>query len=255
LRHEFSKEDDGLNPIHSLLVLTVVLITAIHWRAAAPAQRAYVGVWLLGVIAFAAVLRFGNWMMIRYHLPAFALAAPMVGLAWPQRWAPSRKKTAAILLLGLTALPALFFNQGRELVPLWRNRPLPLSRDRPSYLVQSRDEKLFAQQPQLLAPYRDAVDVIVRSQASQIGLALGGDSWEYPLWRMLRDRNPHRPVRIEHVDLPGAPRWPLGPFVPDLLFWNNGEAPPTIEIEGRQFTRVGTPGTIAVFVRLGVALN
>jgi hypothetical protein len=97
--------------------------------------------------------------------------------------------------------------------------------------------------------------VIARSQASQVGLVLGGDSWEYPIWRMLRDRSPNRPVRIEHVDLAGEARWPLGPFVPDLLFWNHEEAPPTIEIEGRQYTRLGPPGTIAVFVRLGLALN
>jgi hypothetical protein len=247
-------EDNGPNPIHSLLVLTAVLIAAMRWRTAAPAQRAYLGAWLFGVIAFAPVLRFGNWI-VGYQLPAFALAAPLVGLAWPERWAASRKTTGAILLLGLTALPALFFNQGRELVPLWRNRPLPLDRDRPSYLEASRDEKLFANQPQLMAPYRDAVELIARSQASQIGLLLGGDSWEYPLWRMLRDRSPNRPLRIEHVGLPGEPHWPLGPFVPDLLFWNQREAPPTIEIEGRQFARVGPPGTIAVFVRVGLALN
>jgi len=245
-------DDNFAISIHLMLVLAAVTITGIRWRTAAPHRRAYLGAWLLGVIAFAAVLRFGIWMT-RDHLPAFALAAPLVALAWPERWAAGRK--AAILLLGLTALPALFFNQGRELVPLWRNRPLAIDRDRPSYLGQSRDERLFADQPSLLAPYRDAVEVIERSQASQVGLVLGGDSWEYPLWRMLRDRSPDRLLRIEHVDLPGEPRWPLGPFVPDLLFWNHEEAPPTIEIEGRQFTRLGPPGTIAVYVRVGVAVK
>jgi hypothetical protein len=171
------------------------------------------------------------------------------GLSWPERWATSRITTALILLLGVSGLPALLFNQGRELVPL--------GRDRPSYLALTRDEKLFANRPQLLAPYRDAVAVIARSSASQIGLLLGGESWEYPLWRMLRDRNGGRPLRIEHVDPRGEPRWPLGPFVPDLLFWNQGgaDAPPMIELDGRQFTRVGPPATIAVFARVGLALN
>jgi hypothetical protein len=248
-------EDNGPNPVHLLLVLAAALIAAVRWRAAVPARRwAYWGAWLAGILAFAGLLRFGNWM-VRYHLPAFALAAPLVALAWPERWLNTRKAAAAMALLGLTALPVLLFNQARELVPLSRNRLLPLNRDRPSYLTQTRGQKLFVNQPQLLAPYQEAVEAIVRSDASQIGLLLGGDSWEYPLWRMIRDRAPGRPLRIEHVGLAGEPGWPLGPFVPDLLFWNHGDAPLTIEIEGRQFTRLGPEGPIAVYARIGLALN
>ena len=40
---------------------------------------------------------------------------------------------------------------------------------------------------------------------------LGGDSWEHPIWRMLRDCKPNHPVRIEHVNGSGNPRWPLEP--------------------------------------------
>jgi hypothetical protein len=152
-------------------------------------------------------------------------------------------------------LPVVLFDQSRELVPLRRNQPLPLLRDRPSYLTTTRDERLFVNQPQLLAPYRDAVEMIVRSHASRIGLVLGGDSWEYPVWRMLRDRAPDHPLRIEHVGFPGEPRWPLGPFLPDIVFWSGGVAPLTLEIEGRNFTRAGPPATVAVYTRLGLALD
>ena len=248
-------EDNGPNPIHSILVLVALLAIAVQWRAPTPMfRRAYWGAWLLGVIVFAAVLRFGNWQ-IRYHLPAFALVAPLVATTWPVRWSQSRKAAALVLVLGLTSLPVLLLNQARELVPLWRDRPLPLLRDRPSYLTRTAAERLFVNQPQLLGPYREAVEVIARSNAAQIGLILGGDSWEYPVWRMLRDRAPGHPVRIEHVGLPPDQRWPLGPFSPDILFWNNGEAPLTVEINGRDFTRVGPPATVAVYTRVGLALN
>jgi hypothetical protein len=143
--------DSRSNPFHLLLVLAALVIMSIRWGTAAAAQRAYLAAWLVGVITLAAVLRLSDWMMPD-QLPAFALVAPLVALAWPERLAGSRKTTAAVLLLGLTALPALFFNPGRELVPLWRNRPFPLDRDRPSYLGQSRDEQLFAERPPLLAP-------------------------------------------------------------------------------------------------------
>src|SRR5262249_30235598 len=106
-------EANGTNLVHLLLVLAAVVIAVVRWRTAAPAQWLYLSAWLLGVLAFAAVLRLGNGM-IRYPLPALALAAPLVGLAWPERWAGGPQK-AVILLLGLTALPALLFNQDRQL--------------------------------------------------------------------------------------------------------------------------------------------
>jgi hypothetical protein len=239
-------EDNGPNPIHLLLILAALLTTAVRWRTVSALQWAYAGAWVAGIIAFAAVVRFGDGT-IKYQLPAFALASPLIALAWPLDWLQGRKAAVAMVLLALTSLPPLLFNQARELVPL--------SRSRPSYLAQTRDEKLFVDQPGLLAPYRDAVEAIVRSDGSQIGLLLGEDSWEYPLWRMIRDRSPGRPLRIEHVGLSGDAFWPLGPFVPDLLFWNHGDAPLTVEIEGREFTRIGPPGPIAVYARIGLALR
>jgi hypothetical protein len=143
--------------------------------------------------------------------------------------------------MGLTALPALLLNFSRPLMPL---------HDRPSYLMQSYTERLFVNQPSLLEPYRDAVDVIDRSKASQVGLILGGNSWEYPIWSMLRTRKLDHPVRIEHVGLPPTQHYPLGPFVPDVLFWSTTElAPPTLNVDGLEFVRVGPPGTTASYVR------
>jgi hypothetical protein len=34
-----------------------------------------------------------------------------------------------------------------------------------------------------------------------------------------------------------------------MLFWNHGDAPPTLNVDGREFVRVGPPGTIASYVR------
>jgi hypothetical protein len=249
-------EDNGPNLVHTILVLAALASTAMGWRRPAPAVRwGYWGAWLAGVITFATVIRFGLWE-IRYQLPAFALAAPLVATAWPQRWSRSRRTGALLLILAVTGLPVVLLDQSRELVPLWRNRPLPLLRDRPSYLATSRDDRLFVNQPQLLTPYREAVEMIIGSNASRIGLVLGGDSWEYPVWRMLRDRNAGgRPLRIEHVGLRGEPRWPLGPFVPEVVFWSGEVAPATIEIEGLHFTRAGPPGPVAVYMRVGLALD
>jgi 4-amino-4-deoxy-L-arabinose transferase-like glycosyltransferase len=245
-------EDNAPNPIHLILVAAAALMSAARWRAPAPAERwIYWGAWVFGVIAFSAVLRWGLWQ-VRFHLPAFALAGPLVATAWPERWSGPRATATLFLFLGFTSLPVLFLNQSRELIPLSRNRPLPLLRDRPSYLSTSETERLFVNQQHLLGPYRDAVETIVRSRATQIGLVLGGDSWEYPIWRMLRDRNLGYSIRIEHVGLPSELPPPLGPFLPEALFWNNGDAPPTLEVGGREFVRAGPRGAIAVYTRAGL---
>jgi hypothetical protein len=245
-------EDGSQNLFHTILILIAFGAIAARWRQPAPAvRRIYWAAWLTGLVVFAAVLRFGPWNT-RYHLTAFALAAPIVATAWPQRWSHSRKAVALQLLLGLSSLPVLLFNQSRELVPV---RSLPLLRDRQSYLTQSAMEQLFVNQPLLLGPYQCAIEVIARSKASQIGLVLGFDSWEYPVWRMLRDRKLDHPVRIEHVNVSGNPQWPLGPFFPDVVFWSveGGEPPPTLVVDGREFVRIGPPGIAVVYAGTGFA--
>src|SRR5215831_2299466 len=246
-------EDNAPNLFHTILILVAVGAIAARWRQPAPAVRRIYGIaWLAGIVVFAAVLRWGLWQ-IRYHLPAFALAAPIVGTAWPQRWSRSRGAVALPLLLGLSSLPVLMFNHSRQLVPLFRDRPLPLLRDRQSYLTQSAMERLFVNQSQLLGPYQRAIEAIAGSNASQVGLILGSNSWEYPVWRMLRDRKLDHPVRIEHVNVSGNPRWPLGQFVPDVVFWSvgEGEPPPTLAVDGRKFVRIGPPGMAVVYARIG----
>jgi hypothetical protein len=262
-------QDFSPNLFHTILILVALGTIAARWQQPAPAvRRIYWIAWLAGVVVFAAVLRWGLWIT-RFHLTAFALAAPIVATAWPQPWSHSRRAVALLLLLGLSSLPVLMFNQLSELVPLSAavqrsaiaafrilgNRPLPLLRDRASYLAQSAMERLFVQQPPLLGPYQSAIESIARSNASQVGLILGGDSWEYPVWRMLRDRKLDHPVRIEHVDVSGNPPWPLGPFVPDVVFWSlgEGEPPPTLAVDGREFVRIGPPGVAVVYARIGFA--
>jgi len=246
-------EDNGPNLIHTILVIGALLVTAARWRAPQAGRGAlYAGAWLVGIVGFAALFRWGLWQ-VRYQVPGFALAAPLVATAWPPRWSDARKTAALCLFLGLTSLPVLLLNQSRQLVPLARDWPFPLRRERVSYLTTSAIERRFVNQPQLLAPYRDAVDAIVRARAARIGLVLGGDSWEYPLWWMLRERGDHR-ARIEHVMLPDDRRFPLGPFTPDVIFWSRAEAAPaTLTVDGEEFIRVGPAATVAVFARSGLA--
>jgi hypothetical protein len=151
-----------------------------------------------------------------------------------------------LLVLALASIPVLLFNQSRELAPLWRTQFPSLGRDRLSYLTQTRMERQFTNQPQMLAPYQDAIDVIVRAKASQIGLIMDRDNFEYPIWLMLRQRMQVHPIRIEAVAIPNQTHWPLGPFTPDMIFWDKGtgEAPETLTVAGQEFRRISQSGPL-----------
>lgn len=250
-------EDLGPNPLHTIL-LALALAIALWRLPARPAhQSIYLLAWLGGLAIFCSLIRFSMWE-VRYHLPGFAAAAPLFGLAWPPAWEATRKTTALVLALTIAALPALIFNESRTLIPLWRAQFPSLGRDRPSYLSQSRLERLFANQPQMLAPYQNAIEIVTRSNATQLGIMMDRDNFEYSIWRLLRDYRRTHPMRIEAVGVPGRDQWPLGPFVPDLIFRDQvpAEPPPTVTIGGQSYRLIyrsgpliGHPSEVAMYAR------
>jgi hypothetical protein len=229
-------EDLGPNPLHTVLLVVALGCAVLAIPAASAKQSIYLIAWLVGILVFCSVIRFSMWE-VRYHLPGFAAAAPIFGLSWPPRWIDTKKTAVLLVVLMLAALPALLLNQSRELVPLWRAQFPALGRDRPSYLTQTRLEQRFVNQPQMLAPYRDAIDLVIRSNASQLGLMMDRDNFEYGVWGLLRGYMRQHPMRIEAVGVPGTITWPLGPFTPDFIFRDKkpAEPPQTLEVDGRQF--------------------
>jgi hypothetical protein len=252
-------EDFGPNQVHMLALVLAFIGIAIGWPSwQTRLQWTYCAAWLGGILVFCSLIRFSLWE-VRYHLPGFAAAAPIFALAWPVRKFRPNLTAAMMMLLALCAIPVLLLNQSRELVPLRRTMFPSLGRDRLSYLPQTRLERQFTNQSQMLEPYRDAIEVIARSGASQIGLVMDRDNFEYPIWPMLRDRMPGRPLRIESVDIPGATFWPLGPFTPDMIFWDKEteKEDEVITVGGQDYRRiyqsgppVAHPNRVAVYQRI-----
>src|SRR5262249_28797314 len=143
-----------------LIVVASVLIIIRLCRFGLSRAVLYWGVWLVGIITFASVLR---WQAtgVRLQLPGFVLAAPAVGIAWPKQWLHSIKSKMFLLILLCAGLPALLVNYTRPLVTI-PGRPR-------SYLVQQPVARLFATRPTFLAPYVDALGIVSQSKASQIG--------------------------------------------------------------------------------------
>jgi hypothetical protein len=212
-------------------------------RLGTPTLLLYWCAWFAGALLFAAMLRWQPWG-IRLQLSGFVLAAPIVAVVWP--WQLRTLQTITLLtILVCSGLPGLLLNARRQLVPLPNHR---------SYLSEGMLQRLFTSRPNLSGAYADALEVLARAKVSQIGLVMGGDDWEYPIWRILRDRRPDRPIRIEHVQVlhaAGQPArfwpadsWPRGPFVPDALIWTRADPPPRIEVGGGNSTALVVLGPL-----------
>jgi hypothetical protein len=234
-------EDVTPNPAHTLLIGASLLMAAFRWRTFYASRLGpYTFAWVFGVLVYSATLRWQIWGA-RLQLPAFILAAPLVAMVWQDRRLYSKYTLALLLILTCSGIPALLLNFSRPLVSF---QGFP-----PSFLAQDPIQRLFANKLGAVDSYVEAVDALTETRASQIGLVFDLGGWEYPIWRMLRDRKLDYPLRLEHVSLstPSEHTWPLGSFVPQALIRVGSSTDLSITVQGKRFLRVSGPSLVATF--------
>ena len=60
-----------------------------------------------------------------------------------------------------------------------------------------RDELMFTSHPSCYASYMDLLDQLSKTNPKDIGLIISGDGYDYPIWKLLRERMPQ--ARIRHI--------------------------------------------------------
>ncbi len=95
-----------------------------------------------------------------------------------------------------------------------------------------------------MSAYVGAADSL-RSQdtCAQVGLLLGGDDWEYPLWPLLKGINPA--VRIEHVNVTNSSAVLSKPFAPCYVISTVRTDDQRIVVAGAPYERVWPLGKSA----------
>ena len=129
-------------------------------------------------------------------------------------------------------------NKTRSLVLLAGHETL-LQSGAVSLLSQTPLQLRFAARPNLLIPYQEVARYVMANDHHDIGLLMGGDDWEYPLWRLLQQAGV-KPLRIEHVfNAPSSrqPDYPLGPFRPTLIIATVPDRPSVLVIDGVNWNR------------------
>ncbi|MCP4621298.1 MAG: hypothetical protein GY844_33270 [Bradyrhizobium sp.] len=256
-------EDLAPNAVHVVIIVGafLVLIAGLIRGTIASTARTYWSAWIAGFLVFCTVMHW-NVFMVRFQLQGFVLAAPAVALVWPAFQRPMAERLAfsvLVVIMLYNGLFALLFNATRSLLPSLLLLHLPQYRQNmqlviravPPYLKQAPMQRLFANQPHLLEPYEGAAELVMTKKATNIGLVMA--DFEYPFWRIFRDRN--YPVRIEHVEMSrptdgpltvrpdgvGTLSWHNGPFVPEAVIWTMRDPPPEISVAGEVFRRQTVP--------------
>jgi hypothetical protein len=175
------------NPLQALLIVIAFLIliaAAVRRRARDRRLWSYAMVVALSFIAFSAVFRvsvFGS----RYQMPFFVLAAPVVAAA-----------LLPLMPRGLVAVVAVGLLAGARpwLLELEQRSILP-DRDGRSLLTTDRDELYLPEG--MVYPFQEITAAIEKASCDSVGVMLGGDAAEYPLWPYLGA--PRKDLTIEWI--------------------------------------------------------
>jgi 4-amino-4-deoxy-L-arabinose transferase-like glycosyltransferase len=221
------------NPLHAVL-LAVAFVTAWAGARRRPLAAALAVTVVLAFVLFCAALKWQPWHS-RLHLPLFVLGAPLVGVTLGRH----RRTGAAVAVLLL-----LF-----ALRPLVDDTLHPL-RGPGRVQTTSRLEQygaVYARHPPSPLPgYAEAGRFVRGLGCRDVGLALGWDDWEHPLWVLL---GPMR--RVEHVAVTNdsarlEPRRP--PFAPCAIVagwdWDSARS----DLEGRGYRLAWSEGGVKVFL-------
>jgi hypothetical protein len=176
-------EDLGGNPLHFVLLAPAMLFFVLRPRKS-PVTTQLALMLIAAFILFCFYLKWQPWHS-RLHLPLFMAASPVLGLFLEQmRW-------SLVYLLILLALLASSFR------PVLQNEMRPLIGEG-SLLMAPRLSTYFVARPQLELEYREATEFVKSLSPRRVGVALGGNDWEYPLWVLLdaQDGSP----QLEHMD-------------------------------------------------------
>ncbi|HEY0781448.1 MAG TPA: hypothetical protein VGE98_03260, partial [Thermoanaerobaculia bacterium] len=182
-------DNEAGNGFHVLVLAGALGIVGWSWRRRplSPEVGCALLLYALAVVAgfllFCLYLRW-QWWTSRLQLPLFVLAAPLAGAALAGVGRRTALAVSAALLV--LAWPALVDNDTRSLV------------GERSVLRSDRTALLFANRPDLLAPYLQLAAAVRSTGCRSIGLVANYNDYEYPFW-ILVEGGVERQVRFEHL--------------------------------------------------------
>jgi hypothetical protein len=132
----------------------------------------------------------------RLHLPFFVFLSAFTGTVISRLTHKIIIFYFLVFFLTISSFPPLVFSAARPL--LQSNYVQTFS---PSIFELTREEIMFTMRKELKTPYIKALQLINDKKCYDIGLYMGGDSWEYPLWAIAKQETTPVKVRFRAVNV------------------------------------------------------
>ncbi|MGF1539377.1 MAG: ArnT family glycosyltransferase [Pleurocapsa sp.] len=198
------------NPLHFFVVLSVFFYFLLRKKLRKDYQLLIYQLVTIACFLMLCLMLKIQIYQSRHHLAIFVLLAPVVGIILES--IPLQKIANAIaILLIMASLPWVFQNKFRPIMA------------EANIFNLSRIEQYFINRPQLQEPYVQAAETILSTECKNIGLSLGdgtsvgNEYWEYPLWVLLKNRQPQihlENVNAQNISLSKAEQYPHKNFIP-----------------------------------------
>lgn len=211
--------DTANNPVVIYFMLLALIIGLLHWNRKKMADLlcSYSFIVVLSFIIFCSVLRWESFVT-RYMVSYLALLCPMIVLQL-QRIVNGRIRYAYVGILLFVS-----FTEFCGIVNYHKSILTDLAYERPIGYYAMRGSEY--------EPYMDICKRIQEKKYSDIGLCIGENDYEYPLWYVLKDTG----VRIEHVLVKNESSVYIDEdFVPDCIIWIGQLQKEEIRIQGQEY--------------------
>jgi hypothetical protein len=166
-------EDTAGNFVHMLIAFICCLCLPILWFRRHYSKTMWYTLGLIfGTILYCWMLRWQPWAS-RLHTPLFVMASPLIAVAITTIFANYAIRSyfsyLIILIMVLYSIPFALDNSTRSLISLeWMHK------DRMQLYFQSRKE--------VFNDYRSVMNAFSEKDPEEVGLYIGLDDYEYPLW-------------------------------------------------------------------------
>lgn len=170
-------EDYAGNPLHFVLAVIAIPILLVARRNRL--MSIYTLALIVSFLLLCLLLRWQPWHG-RFHVYYLLLAAPLIGVAMEADRLRAVAAAAALILFA-GAVPVAVANFSRPLVA------------REGILQVPRRQEYFRKVPDRFAEHLKLSRDIRKLGVEEIGLIVGGNEFEFPLWAMRRDPKPRMP--------------------------------------------------------------
>jgi len=202
---DFLRKEDSTGDFLHLIVFIIIAFLCCFLRIPARGLRVYMLLIFCSGLLFCSVLRYQPWIT-RFHILFFLLFCPIAGI-FLDRTCHQRALNIIGFMFFLGATPFLFLQNHHP----WFGKSTIWNSSLKDQLFINRKYK---------ENFTGMAHQIEGLNCHDIGIITSHETWEYPLWYLLKKDQPAMPWRFEHVyvdNISSGFSYPLGDFNPCAL--------------------------------------